>query len=170
MQSRFNDDEVITESSVLRSMVLLSTLSTAAEVWYVTKERRAGRDPSTLEHSCVVKPFLFETSVTLREMIFRLRANLLSCSDGRNYYVIRLVRRFDNLLILQRISRRLHLVHQRLLSLYPEVDADLIEEARILGNKSIEVVETESESELSAFVLYLDRLLDFTAEVQRNVD
>ena len=103
-------------------------------------------------------------------MIFRLRANLLSCSDGRNYYVIRLVRRFDNLLILQRISRRLHLVHQRLLSLYPEVDADLIEEARILGNKSIEVVETESESELSAFVLYLDRLLDFTAEVQRNVD
>lgn len=175
MDDRNHDDfeadaqEARAEASVLRSMLLLSTLSTAAEVWYATRERRAGRDPSGQEAVAVAAPFLREAREELQERVMRLRASLAYATYEHEAPRTALVRRFDDLMTLNRVARLLHLMHQRLLSLYPEVSEALVEEVRVLEAECSRL-RTADEAELpDALALFLDRTLLFTASVQREV-
>lgn len=134
-----------TESAVLGSMVLLATLSTVAEVWHAVRERRAGRDPSEQESPAVALPSLRAARRELGERALRLQASLACTPAEAEAHLPRLVRRFDDLMTLRRVGRLLQRIHQCLLSLYPGVSEDLVEEVRYLEARCREV-EAEGEA------------------------
>jgi len=170
MPGKFPDDDAVIESSVLRSMVLFSTLTIASDIWNRIKERKDGRDPSTCEQPEIVIPFLSESAAVLQEMIFQLRLKLIHSSDGDSEYIARLVHRFDGLMTLHRMVRLLQIMHQRLMSLYPDIEIELVEEARILYNKSNWIAEFDVEYLPFLLPSFLDRLMLFTFEVQNKVE
>jgi hypothetical protein len=133
MDSHFppSDADRRRDAAVIETMVLLTTLSTAAEVRHAVSERRAGRDPSAQEEDAIVRPLLRETTAHLDEMLMRLRLSLIYAGGYAENDLSASVRRFDDLLILVRVGRLLQVLHQRLLSLYPAVSEELVEEARI---------------------------------------
>lgn len=108
-------------------MALLSTLRTASEVRHAMAERRAGRDPSGQERGQPVRAYLQAALPTLRGLLSRLRVSLVVERDERAAFV----QAFEDRLALARLARELHVVHQRLLSLYPAVPEALVEEARL---------------------------------------
>lgn len=168
MHPASRDDEP-TEGAVLRSMVLLSTLSTAAEVWHAVKERRAGRDPSDQEAPAVAAPHLETGRRELQQMLVRLRASLVYARHRDEGETAHLVRRFDDLMTLGRVGRLLHLIHQRLLSLYPAVSEALVEAARCLEGTCSRLGGADDaafEDELGPF---LEETLLFAARLQQEV-
>ncbi len=52
------------------------------------------------------------------------------------------IRRFEVLMLLREVADVLRVVHQSLLSLFPAVDADLVETTRLLGHRWSENAET----------------------------
>jgi hypothetical protein len=151
------------EAGTYHAMLLLSTLSAAAEVWSSVAERRAGRDPSSQEDRSVVEPFLRNASRELQQMTMRLRASLVYASsqaeepDDRRSAA---VRRFNDLMTLHRIGRVLHVVHQRLLSLYPEVSERLAEEARLLERRCELLIESEQPDLLDGSGAFMEALFE----------
>src|SRR5690554_4310968 len=114
-------------ASQLRAFALLSTLRTASEVRHAMAERRAGRDPSGQEEGQPVRAYLRAALPSLRGLLSRLRISLVVERDER----VALVQAFEDRLTLARLARELHVVHQRLLSLYPDIPEQLVEEARL---------------------------------------
>ena len=90
-------------------------------------ERRAGRDPSEQEDAQPVRDYFEATLPTLRSLVSRLRVSLVVDREEDAAFV----QAFEDRLTLARLARELHVVHQRLLSLYPAVPPELIEEARL---------------------------------------
>lgn len=163
------DSEPQTDAVVLRAMVLLASFTTAAEVWQTVAERRAGRDPSAQEAEAVVRPYLREARRALDEGLMRLQGNLAYLHTEEEARVPGLVRRFENLMTLSRVARRLHTVHQRLLSLYPGVSETLVEEARRLRSEAAALLEAEEERFPGALGPFLERALVFTAWMEREL-
>ena len=128
--SHLPQDDDHAEAAVWQAMVLFSTLSTAADVWHAAQERRAGRDPSEQEAAAVVAPYLHEAAGTVQAGLMQLQASRLA--GGEEKYVAGLVRRYNELMTLRRVEQELHVIHQRLLSLYPAVSENLVEGARLL--------------------------------------
>lgn len=157
------------EGAVLRSMVLLSTLSTAAEVWYAAKERREGYDPVAQEEAAIVAPWLFAARRELQERTMRLRASLVYARYHEEDHTARLVRRFDDLMTLGRIGRLLHLMHQRLLSLYPDVSEALVEEVRLLEKTCSDLAGADDEDYYTLLGPFLEQVLLFAARLQEEV-
>src|SRR5690606_11215320 len=116
----------MSESSQLRAFALLATLRTANDVRHALAERRAGRDPSEQEDAPGVRAYLGGVLPELRGLVARLRLGLVVAPDER----VALVRACEDRLLLHKLARELHVVHQRLLSLYPEVPEELVERAR----------------------------------------
>jgi hypothetical protein len=109
------------------ALVLLSTLRTAVEVRHAISERRAGRDPSGQEDGPSVEAYLRGVLPELHHLLGRLRLSLVVARSDEAAFV----QAFEDRLVLARLARELHVVHQRLLSLYPAVPESLIEEARL---------------------------------------
>ncbi len=118
-------------TSVLQSLVLISTLSTAVDVVHSVHERRAGRDPSGQEPDDAARQFLREASAELDDLLMRLVVRAGYASDEEDPSAST-VRAFDGLMTLHRTANILHEMHQRLLSLYPSVAESLLEEVRSL--------------------------------------
>ena len=154
------------EAAVLQTMVLLSTLATAAEVRHAALERRAGRDPSTQAALGVVRPALYRAGAELQEMLLRLQAGLVHARSRPEDGTAALVRRYDALMLLHRTSGLLETVHQRLLSLYPAVDEALVEEARRLQGGSRALLEADDDRFLDALAPLLERTLAFTQNLR----
>ena len=110
-------------------MALLATLRTATDVRRSMLERRAGRDPSGQELEADVRADLAQLAPGLRGLLVRLRLELIvaNAPDDR----ARLVHAFELRMGLSVLARDLHRLHQKLLSLYPEVSEDLAEAARL---------------------------------------
>lgn len=142
-------------AAVLQTMTLLSTLSTAVEVGHALRERRAGRDPSAQEDEGVVRPFLWTSAGELERLLMQLQASLTHRRHHEEGTHAALVRRFDDLMLLHRLGVLLGVVHQRLLSLYPEVGEALVEEARALHG----TCEAVSEGASSRFAERAGRLV-----------
>ena len=117
----------MSESSQLRAFALLATLRTASDVRHALAERRAGRDPSEQEDAPSVHAYLAAVLPELQGLVTRLRLSLVVVPDER----VALVRAFEDRMVLQKLARELHVVHQRLLSLYPDVPEALLEAARL---------------------------------------
>lgn len=128
----FSREEEYFTSAVLETMLLISTLSTVVEVRTTFRERREGRDPSSQETYKEARARLLQDESDLQEMLIRLQAGLVYTQHAEEERHAALVRRFDTLLTLRRIDRILQSIHQRLLSLYPDVSEALVEEVRIV--------------------------------------
>lgn len=111
------------------SMMLLSVLSTAADVRDRIERRRTGHDPTTQEDVSYVRAYLFEAIDELEEGFIRLIIQQV-CEPEHDA-----VRQMDQSLLVYRLSRELHLVHQRLLSLYPRVPEEVVEDVRMLQHR-----------------------------------
>ncbi len=164
-----HQEEGAAEGAVLRSMVLLSTLKTAAEVWHAAKERRAGRDPTAQEAPVVVAPWLRTARRELQEMLMRLRAGLVYARHHEEHPTAHLVRHFDALMTIGEVARLLHLIHQRLLSLYPEVGEALLEEVRELEGICGRLAEADEEEMAAALGPFVEQTLVFAVHLRQEV-
>lgn len=146
-----------TEAAVFQSMALLSALTTASAVWRAFRERRAGRDPSEQEAEVVVRPLLRGAARELSATLVRLRASLAYTAAHDQPHVAALVRRFDDLLALREVTELLQTIHQRLLSLYPAVSEDLVEEVRQLHRTGRALLEAEDDAFGADLAVFVER-------------
>jgi hypothetical protein len=117
-------------AAVLESMTLLATLSTAAEVREAVQDRRTGRDPAAQAPSDVAIVRLHEARRTLMDLLMQLVLGQVPLERHEEHALGHAVRQFDLLMKLRRAKRLTKTMHQHLLSLYPEVSEELVEEAR----------------------------------------
>lgn len=117
-------------AAVLESMTLLATLSTAAEVREAVEERRTGRDPAAQAPSDVAQVRLHEARRRLMDLLMHLVLGQVPLERQEEHDLGHAVRQFDLLMKLRRAARLTKTMHQHLLSLYPEVSEELVEEAR----------------------------------------
>lgn len=121
-------DRPTSPASALSAMALLATARTAAEVRRSMLDRRAGRDPSGQEPEADVRADLATLVPDLRGLLLQLRLDLIvgdAGDDGAG-----LVRAFETRMGLSVLARDLHRLHQKLLSLYPDVSEEVVEAAR----------------------------------------
>ena len=143
-------------ASQLRAFVLLATLRTANDLRHAFAERRAGRDPSAQEPEPEAYAWILGVLPEMQRLVTRLRVSLVVEREEH----AALVHAFEDRLVLGQLARTMHVVHQRLLSLYPEVPEVLIEQARLR--------QQEAERLASASGAHFERLL--TAWLDRMAD
>ena len=142
-----HSDSGATAASVLQSMTLLATLSTAETVRRSVDERRAGRDPTAQEPAPQAAHALRETGDEALDLLMQLMLGHMHIAHQDEQPIAVAVRHFDLLMKLRRVERLLHSMHQRLLSLYPDVSEALVEEARA-AHDAVESLLDASEEEL----------------------
>ncbi|PSQ77730.1 MAG: hypothetical protein BRD33_01960 [Bacteroidetes bacterium QH_6_63_17] len=128
--SKPTPDEQPDSAAVLESMTLLATLSTAATVRESVAERRAGYDPSAQEPAGRAAARLRTAGRTLMDVLMQLALSRVPLAQGDEDQLSHAVRHFDVFLKLRRAERLTQAMHQHLLSLYPDVSEELVEEAR----------------------------------------
>ncbi len=162
-------DENFLDAALLRTMTLLSTLNVAAELAFGMRERKAGRDPAADNAQAVVLPDLEAACVTLRTLAFQLESSsaLTAFTLGTDDVDPQAfsVQRYVDLMRLQKTSQLLHRMHQHLLSLYPDIDEALVEEARLLETACIKTRDVEPAAFANALRPFLANLKDFTRSV-----
>lgn len=146
------------------SMMLLSVLSTAADVHNVINRRRAGQDPRAQEKLSDVRSYLSGAIDRLEEGFVRLFMQHVCISEHEE------VRQMDQLLLVRRLSRELHLVHQRLLSLYPGVPGEQIEDVRSLEQRCEAFPGSSPEYSVEDLTTIVDRGLRTTSQLRRALD
>lgn len=156
------------EAAVLRSMVLLATFATASQVWKKIAARRAGQDPSGQEPAAVVRPRLAEAGREVDALILQLRRSWLYIAHQPEERLPALVRRFELLMMLNRLAGRLHLIHQWLLSLYPEVSEALVEAVRGLRDRAAALQEMGADQLPQYLDAFLDEARDFNIRMQQE--
>lgn len=112
------------------ALALLATLSTVGELAVSFALQQKDRDPAGQEHELDVRQGLRDDLSALHEMIVRGYA-LLHVQDAEDDSLA-FARHLDRLLVMRRVSRLLHRIHQRLLSLYPACPEDILEQVRVL--------------------------------------
>lgn len=157
------------EAAVLQSMTLLATLSTAAEVRHAVCERRSGRDPSAQEPSGIAAPQLRRAGADLQDIVMELLLSHVNLEHQHEAYLATVVRHFDERMKLRRAARLLQEMHQRLLSLYPDVSEELVEEARIVLSECERLLDSEIEPFLAQFGPFMNRALGFVTWVRHEV-
>ncbi|MEM9998369.1 MAG: hypothetical protein AAF809_11760 [Bacteroidota bacterium] len=153
----------------LRAMALIASLRTAAVVREAIADRLAGRDPSEQEAARTARNDLAALARDLADDVKRLRVRLatLAADDDLDARAA-LVQAFEDRLLMNRLGRELHVVHQKLLSLYapsteegvPEAMVELAREvqadaARLAGEDM-----TTFARDLGAFTAALADLID----------
>lgn len=167
------------EAAVLQSMALLATLQTAADVLSSVTERRAGRDPSAQEPASVAAPYLRAAAEELQQIHMQLLMSLVHArraagggpleDAARRRVAAAAVRHFGDLMKLQRAGRLLQGTQQRLLSLYPDVSEELIEEARFVQRLCEKLREAEPDVFASYLPLFLEHVLSLTEWLRREL-
>jgi hypothetical protein len=156
-----------TPARTLNAMALLASLRTAVDVCHALAERRAGRDPSEQEAPAAARRYLREARRELAALAAGLRAGL---AVERAPEAV-LVGAFEDRMRLVRAARELHVVHQRLLSLYPAVDEATVEAARRVQAEAARLATADEDGAfpyaLAAWVeaaaVFLDALADASA-------
>lgn len=144
-------------------MALLASLRTAAELCQTLSLRRRGYDPSDEQDPLHARDELRAATSELREILVQLRLSL-SVKHGEG---VELVRAFEDRMLLARAARALHVVHQHLLSLYPAVDADLAEQARIIQAEAARLAGAGESGFTEAAEIWSDRTQPFIEDLLR---
>ena len=189
--------------TTLPPMALLATLQTAWTVKGAIGERRAGRDPAAQQSADDARAYLAEaarelTRLHMQLLMAKVQAarplpSASSQSDGlppdglppdgkpgdenpeppARGRRVAMVRQFDVLMKLRRTGRLLHSAHQRLMSLYPAVSEELVEEARRCRGElsTLDAVDDASGEDRfgEPLTLFLQRLLSFAAWLEREL-
>lgn len=154
------------EASLVQTFALLGTASAAARVMQAVSERRAGRDPSDQEDLDDARRHLLQSARDLQDLLFPLLVGAVSgpadCQDDERTAI---VKRFEELHRLAEASSLLHRIHQRLLSLYPGVSEELLEEARDLRGQSAGLSFDLNDYEVAQAVDFIERALQFSLHV-----
>lgn len=129
-------------AAVLESMTLLATLSTAAEVCESVAERRAGRDPAAQEPIDRAAVRLCTAGRDVMDLLMQLALGRVPLEQPDEDRLSHAVRHFDLLMKLRRVERLTKEMHQRLLSLYPDVSEELVEEARTVRTEIARFLDT----------------------------
>ena len=152
------------ESALFRIMTLLATLSAATEVKFRIEERKAGRDASEQEDEEFALSYLIEAEDELRTALVNVRAGFV-LDDASADPIAKSVRRFSELSRIRSMCSLLQLMHQRMLSIYPQISEELVEEARQLIIACEALLELEDEKGVPPFVQRALLFCDELAEV-----
>jgi len=142
---RLEHDGERAEAMVFQTMTTLSMLLAAAEVRYRASERLAGRDPSGQEPAPEAYAYLVEAVEELENLLTQLGRSSMYTSHYDEDYLSAAVRRFDDLMRLNRTSAVLQSIHQRLLSLYPAISERAVEQTRLLHVECRDIADDEEE-------------------------
>lgn len=154
-------DQGFLESALFGIMTLLASLSAATEVKYRIEERKAGRDASSQEDEEFATSFLLEAEDELRTSLVNLRAGFILYEYDSEDAVSTSIRRFSDLSQLQSMCSHLQRMHQRMLSLYPNISEDLVEEARKLIASCESLLELDEDQYKKGAPLFAQRALQF---------
>ncbi|MEO0558028.1 MAG: hypothetical protein AAF170_07575 [Bacteroidota bacterium] len=94
-------------------------------------DRREGRDASEQEDERLARADLHSIASSIAELTVRLRLRVMTGTPETE--AAELAQAFEDRLLLDDMSKRLRLAHQKLLSLYPEVSEVLAETTRQLA-------------------------------------
>ena len=173
-------------------MALLATLQTATTVWEGVRERRAGRDPAAQEPAGQARAYLQAAAAELTRLHMQLLMAKIQVAPpdddaaapaehsadekpgDSSAHMAATVRRFDLLMKLRRADRLLHGAHQRLMSLYPAVSEELVEEARRCRGALARLHGAPSRAPVGEgfgedLAFFLQRLLSFAAWLEREL-
>ncbi len=148
-------------------MALLSTLTTALDLLSAMRERRLGVDPSEQQSPDVVLPSLSEGVRRVEHNIIALRASLVA-AERESCEQVTIARHMNDLIMLAGLSRDLHGMHQRLMSLYPDVNEDLVESARRLRQACCEMIERH-DLEPDRIVTFIEGTVEFVSSTKAAV-
>ncbi|NBC86785.1 MAG: hypothetical protein GVY25_11405 [Bacteroidetes bacterium] len=164
-----NADSASTVASVLQSMTLLATLSTAENVRSSVAQRRAGLDPSAQEPPGRASASLRTTGRELMDLLMQVVLGHMHLVEQDERPIAVAVRHFDLLMKLRRSERLLHNMHQRLLSLYPDVSESLVEEARAVHGEIERLIEADEEDLLANLDTAAERAISFVVWARHEV-
>jgi hypothetical protein len=155
-----NDDRFT--SAALHTFALVAALRTALGVSRGITARRAGHDPSEGEHEAPVRAYLCAAAGRIGSLLvhFRLRAVAGAPEDPH----AALVQAFEDRLALADLAEELRVAHQKLLSLYPAVEAALVEAVRRRHHEALLVEEDDDLG--AALAPFLERLADDLARLR----
>jgi hypothetical protein len=156
------------ERQAYQTVALLSALSVAAE-WHETKSLAdTPSDPTTLLPHAAAHEAATNDAELLGALAYRVRLLALTDSDEESDSV-GLLRRMDRALLLRRMGRVSIRLHQHLLSLYPIVDADVIEDVRTLERSRKMLTDPVDEPFESRLMSYTDAVLSTVETTQSQL-
>ena len=154
-------DPSLLESTLFSIMTLLASLSAATEVKFRIEERKAGRDATTQEDEAFAVSYLLEAEDELRTSLVNLRAGfILQENDAKDAFALS-VRRFSDLSRLHGMCNLLQRMHQRMLSVYPHLSEELVEEARILIPQCESLLDLDDTAYRTKAPLFVQQALSF---------
>ncbi len=157
-------------AAVLESMTLLATLSTAVDVRESVVQRRVGHDPAAQEPSDRATARLHNARSTLMDLLMQLMLSRVPLDQNGEAPLPRAVRHFDLLMKLRRAERLVQDMHQRLLSLYPDVSEALVEEARLVRDQLSVLSDADpDDTEVPALSDVIERAVSFAVWVRHEV-
>ncbi|MDX1419489.1 MAG: hypothetical protein R3181_05930 [Rubricoccaceae bacterium] len=115
-------------AAALHAFALIAAFRTALGVSRGIAGRRAGQDPTENEPAAPVRAYLRAATGRLGGLLVQLRLRLAAGSLEDDHAA--LVQAFEDRLALADLAEELRIVHQKLLSLYPRVDAEVVEAIR----------------------------------------
>ena len=120
-------------AALVHTFALVTSATAAIRVLQAIRERQNGRDPSDQEAPLQAAAGLSESVRALTELLHpQVIVSAIAADEPNPDERVQFVRRFDQLHRALEAGSLMHRVHQRLLSLYPAVPAETIEEARVL--------------------------------------
>ena len=122
-------------AAALHALALVAAARTALATARSIRERREGRDPSAQEEPRTARADLAVLVGEIRTHVARLRLRSVVAGEPRSH-AARLAQAFEDRLLLDDLARDAHRAHQKLLSLYPDVSEDAVEEARIVADSA----------------------------------
>ncbi|HEX7071695.1 MAG TPA: hypothetical protein VF190_12855 [Rhodothermales bacterium] len=155
------------QTALVSTFALLSAAMAAVRVLRSVRERREGRDPSGQETPADATLALAASVEALQDLLLPvLITAAVSADDPEIDERARLIRRFDEMHRAAEATVLLHRIHQRLLSLYPAVPEQVVEEARILEGALSEVAAGDGPGNDSNMLVPFERAHAFCARLQ----
>lgn len=145
-------------------LALLATLAAALDVRRHIDRRRAGEDPTAQEEERLVRAFLARQPAQISDEAYALRLSVVLGPQGDE--AVEAGQVVTTLLLTRKLRRRLQLVHQRLLSLYPAVDEALVESARRLEQDLLALLD---QPEYAQVAHVADDVLHFATQLDTNL-
>ena len=143
-QFEFDERDDGRHAALVHTFALVSSATAAIRVLRAVRERQDGRDPSDQEAPHLAAEGLAESIRALLDLLHpQIIASAVELDEATTDDRVQFVRRFDQLHRALEAASLVHRVHQRLLSLYPAVPEEVVEEARALQLELAAVASTE---------------------------
>ena len=150
-------------ASAFHAVALVAAARAALNAARAVADRRAGRNASEQEPEGHVRADLADLRADLADQVVRLR--LRAAVGAPEPRAAALAQAFEDRVLLDDTARTLARIHQKLLSLYPAVDAPLVEAVRQLAQAAgARAVADDHDRELASFAGRLAGLADRLGE------